>query len=161
MNQTTFLKATGSISLSHAMPRCGLAFGTPVVTLRGTVPIETIAPGDTLVTRNGARTVMDIKVAVVKQAQIVRIGESVLGPEQPAVELIVSPLQPVLVRGWRAQNMTGKDIGMIAAQDLVDGAFVRVETKDQLRIISLRFAEDQVIYAGGIEVACAALAARG
>ncbi len=154
MAEMTFAKTAGSILATQTLPRCGVAFGTQVLTLRGPVAVETVAPGDRLITRNGARTVVAVEIATVAEAKVVKISEGVLGKDRPEADIFVAPGQPVLIRDWRAKAMTGVDQAVMSAERLADGDYIRMETVSDLQFVTLRFADDQVIYAAGLELGC-------
>ncbi len=134
----------------------GLAMGTPVLSLDGMMPVEYLHPGDRVITRSGARSLVAIEVSVVQNARVVRIAHGVLGVDRPAEDMIVTPDQPILIRDWRAKALTGAEVALIPAAYLVDGAYIRAEVIAELRLYTLRFEEDVVIYAGGLELACTA-----
>ena len=133
----------------------GLACGTTVLTLDGILPVEFLSPGDRIVTRDGAQRLASIEVTVVQNARVIRISEGTLGIDRPEGDMIVSPDQPIMIRDWRAKAMFGKQTAMVPAASLVDGAYIRAEVLPQVRFYTLRFANDAVIYAGGLELACA------
>ena len=131
--------------------------GTPVLTLDGELPVEFLQPGDRILTRAGARRVIQIEVAVVRNARVVRISHGTLGVDCPTEDVTVSAGQEILVRDWRAKTMFGKPHAMIPAARLADGEYIRCETLPEARFFSLSFEDDAVIYAGGLELACPAL----
>ncbi len=139
---------------SNARLDHGLAIGTPVLSLDGMIPVEYLHPGDRVITRSGARKLVAIEVSIVQNARVVRIAQGVLGTDRPAEEMIVTPDQPILIRDWRAKALTGAEVALIAAAYLVDGAYIRAEVMPELRLYTLRFEEDVVIYAGDLELLC-------
>jgi hypothetical protein len=130
--------------------------GTQVRTLDGVLPVEFLTPGDRIVTRNGARKLVSISVQSRKMVDLVRIRASTLGHDRPEQDLLLSPGQPVLIRDWRAKAIFGLPVAAIPAARLADGEFVCLETHRQVRLFTLRFDEDEVIYAEGLELACPA-----
>lgn len=135
----------------------GMLAGTMVRTLDGVLPVEYLTPGDRIVTRNGARRLTSISVQARKMIDLVRIRASTLGHDRPEQDLLVSPGQPILIRDWRASAIFGSPVAAIPASRLADGEFVCLETHRQVRLFTLRFDEDEVIYAEGLELACPAL----
>lgn len=131
-----------------------IAQSTPVMTLDGSLPVEFLSPGDRVLTRAGVRKLVAVEMAVVQNARLVRISEGTLGKDRPADDLLVSPDQTILVRDWRAPAIVGREQALIAADRLVDGEYIRRETHAEARLFTLRFEEDAVIYAGGVELAC-------
>ena len=146
---TKVTAAKSTAGLDH-----GLAIGTPVLSLDGMMPVEYLHPGDRVITRSGARKLMAIEMTLVQNARVISISAGVLGVDRPAEDMIVTPNQPILIRDWRAKAMTGADVALIAAIHLVDGAYIRAEVMTELRLYTLRFEEDVVIYAGDLELAC-------
>lgn len=137
-----------------AAPAQGITAGTNVLTLEGELPVQFLAPGDRVITRSGARKLVDIEVALLRGVEMVRISASALGHDKPEADLFVAPTQPVFVRDWRAQALFGRDSAMVEAQRLTDGDYIRRETVTEVRLFTLRFAAEEVVYAGGLELAC-------
>lgn len=137
-------------------PQTGMLAGTMVRTLDGILPVEYLTPGDRIVTRNGARRLTSVSVQARKMVDLVRIRASTLGHDRPEQDLLVSPGQPLLIRDWRAKAIFGVAVAAIPASRLADGEFVCLETHRQVRLFTLRFDDDEVIYAEGLELACPA-----
>ena len=141
-----------------AQPQLGhghaLAIGTPVMTLEGRLPVEFLIPGDRVISRSGALKLRAIEMTLVQNARVVRIAASVIDVDRAANDLIVSPDQPILIRDWRAKALTGAAVALIPVSRLVDGEYIRAEIIADLRLFTLRFDEDVVIYAGNLELAC-------
>lgn len=137
-------------------PQPGMTAGTMVRTLEGVLPVEHLTPGDRIVTRSGARRLTSVSVQARKMVDLVRIRASTLGHDRPEQDLLVSPGQAILIRDWRARAIFGTSVAAIPASRLADGEFVCVETHRQVRLFTLRFDEDEVIYAEGLELACPA-----
>ncbi len=142
---------------ARVLPARGFAAGTAVMTLDGALPVEFLTPGDRVLTRNGARVLRRIDVSVATDTIAIRIGAETLGIDTPADDLLVAPCQPVVVRDWRARAMCGAASGVVAADALCDGEFIREERVAELRLFTLCFDAAEVIYAGGLELACPAL----
>ncbi|MDP3197074.1 Hint domain-containing protein [Tabrizicola sp.] len=130
--------------------------GTMVRTLDGVLPVEYLTPGDRIVTRSGARRLTSVSVQARKVVDLVRIRASTIGHDRPEQDLLVSTGQPILIRDWRAKAIFGVPVAAIPASRLADGEFVCLETHAQVRLFTLRFDEDEVIYAEGLELACPA-----
>lgn len=150
--QAHFAPETGA---QEVFTDAAILLGTPVMTLDGELPVEFIAPGDRVITRNGMRKVVAIEVTRVENARVVCISCDSLGVGRPAEDLIVSPNQPVLIRDWRAMALYNTAEAMIPAARLCDGEFIRGEILAEARFFTLRFDGAEVIYAGGMELACA------
>jgi hypothetical protein len=152
MTQTMVALKTADIAtLDH-----GIAFGTAVLMLDGEIPVEYLTPGDRILTRSGARRLRAVEVTVVRNARVIRISAGTLGVDRPGDDMIVSPDQPILIRDWRAKALYGAATAMVPAARLADGEYIRAEVLDEVRFYTLRLDADEVIYAGGLELACAA-----
>lgn len=137
-------------------PASGMLAGTMVRTLEGVLPVEYLTPGDRIVTRAGMRRVTSVSVVVRKMVDLVRIRASTMGHDRPDQDLLVSPGQAVVIRDWRALALYGVPAFAIPAARLADGEFVCLETHRNVRLFTLRFDDDEVIYAEGLELACPA-----
>lgn len=136
-------------------PLAGITAGTKVLTLEGELPVQFLAPGDRIVTRSGARVLKDVSVSVLRDATMVRISASALGHDRPEADLFVAPNQQILVRDWRAKALYGRDMAMVEAQRLADGDYIRKETVAEVRLFTLTFEREEIVFAGGLELACA------
>ena len=134
----------------------GMAAGTRIRTLDGVLPVEFLQPGDRIVTRSGARRLVAVSVRQSRALDVVRLRASTLGHGRPEADLLLGPGQPVVVRDWRARILYGAEVAAVPCTRLADGEFVLRETRD-LRLYTLRFAEDEVIWAEGVELACPAV----
>lgn len=155
LGHATLPVETAETILSTA-PAQGITAGTLVLTLEGELPVQFLAPGDRVITRSGARKLVAVDVAVIRNAQMIRVTASALGHDRPETDLFLAPSQGILVRDWRARALYGRETAMVAAQRLTDGDYIRKETVAEVRLFTLRFAGDEVVYAGGLELACAA-----
>ena len=133
----------------------GMAMATPVMTLDGLLPVEYLNPGDRILTRSGTRRLRAIEMTRIQNARVVRISESTLGADVPLAAMVVTPDQPILIRDWRAKALYGVAQAMIPARRLVDGEYIRAEVVAELRLFTLHFEAEEVIYVGGLELFCA------
>lgn len=152
----TVLAAT---SAPCAVPLCGLAMGTPVLTRDGDIPVEFLEIGDAVVTRQGARILYSIEVSVISHARMVRIGGVTLGRTSPGADVLVPATQRILVRDWRARAFAGGRQALVPAARLADGEFIRGEILDFVRLYTLGFGQDVVVQAGGLELECSSATA--
>ena len=136
------------------VPMQGLAAGTTVLTLDGALPVQFLAIGDRVITRAGARTLRDVTVTVARAVRLVRVSARSLTPDSPQEDVFLPPEQMIFVRDWRAPILLGEHQGMIAIRKLMDGEHVRAETFAEMRLFTLRFDREEVIYAGGMELVC-------
>jgi hypothetical protein len=133
----------------------GMTAGTKVLTLDGELPVQFLAPGDRVITRSGARRLTGVEVAVLRDARMVRVSASALGHDRPEADLFLAPAQRLVVRDWRARALYGRDIAIVLADRLCDGDYIRAETVAEVRVFTLRFETEEVVYAGGLELVCA------
>lgn len=130
--------------------------GTMVRTLDGVLPVDYLTPGDRIVTRSGARRLASVSVVLRKQVHLVRIRASSMGHDRPDQDLLLSPGQAIVIRDWRAKALYGVTAAAIPASRLADGEFICLETHRNARLFTLRFDDEEVIYAEGLELACPA-----
>lgn len=138
------------------VPAQAVAAGTLVLTLDGALPVQFLAIGDRIITRAGARTLRDVTVTVLTDARLVRVSARSLSPDSPQEDVILPPDQPIFIRDWRAQALLGDRQGAVMVRKLMDGEHIRPERFDEMRLFSLRFDREEVIYAGGLELICTA-----
>lgn len=132
----------------------GLVAGTRVMTMDGELPVEYLTPGDRILTRTGLRLLAGIAVRVDQNVEMVRIGAGTLGHDRPSSETLLPLHQMILIRDWRAQALYGAPQALVAAGRLADGVQNQIETIAEVRLFTLTFAQDVVIYADGLEIAC-------
>ena len=135
----------------------GILAGSLVRTLDGILPVEFLEPGDRVITRSGACRVGSISVSRRRMLPMIRITASTQGHDRPEHDLLVAPGQPVVIRDWRAKAIFGQPVAIVPAERLMDGRFVLAETLPDAVLFTLRFAEDEVIWAEGLEIACPAM----
>lgn len=118
-------------------PIC-FAAGTRLATPGGQRRVETLMPGELVVTRDhglqpvrwvGRRRVTAHEIARAPGIRLapVRIRRGALGPDLPRRDLLVSPQHGLLVSGWRAELHFGETELLVAACHLVDGKDITVE----------------------------------
>jgi hypothetical protein len=135
----------------------GVLAGSLVRTLDGILPVEFLEPGDRVITRSGMRRLGSVSVSLRRMLPVVRISAATQAHDRPEHDLLLAPGQPVVVRDWRARALFGQEIAVVSASRLVDGRFVVAETLTEARLFTLRFAEEEVIWAEGLEIACPAM----
>jgi len=147
---------------AHAAHLCtgmtGITPGSSVMTLRGLRPVETLCPGDRVVTRSsGALPISHIeRVSLVSRAVYILSGS--FGHHQRDRDTLLPAAQCVLLRDWRAKVFTGQSTALLRARDLVDGEFVRDLGIIPMSVIRIFCATPQVIYADGMELGTADVA---
>jgi hypothetical protein len=153
---TAQLLLSGALALRPSTDVTGILAGSHVRTLDGVLPVDFLAPGDRVVTRSGARRLASVSVLRRRALDLVCIRAATLGHDRPERDLWLAPDQRVLVRDWRARALYGAEVAAIPASRLADGEFILARTRKAVRLFTLRFDEDEVIWAEGVELACAA-----
>src|SRR6056297_230082 len=125
--------------------------GARILTQWGERPIETLRPGDMVVTRDhglqpvrwtGNRTVHGSG-----DFAPVSIASTVMGGQEA---LLVSPQHRMLFTGYRAELLFGESEVLVAAKHLVNGRDVTISEQEAVTYIHIMFDRHEVIYAGGI-----------
>ena len=102
--------------------------GTRIDTLRGKVAVESLVPGDRVLTRDhgyqplvwtGRRDLSATEIAACPAAAPIRIAAGALGKGLPEADLLVSPRHRMLITGARAELMFGEREVLVAAADLL------------------------------------------
>jgi hypothetical protein len=126
--------------------------GTRIRTLRGEVPVEALAVGDMVETRDHGpqpiRWIGQRRVAAVGAQAPVVIEAGLLGLHG---RLVVSPQHRVLVSHWMAELLFCEEEVLVAARDLVNGASVRVLEGGEVTYVHLLFDRHEIIWAEGLQ----------
>lgn len=135
----------------------GVVSGTRIRTQEGILPVEYLQPGDRIITRSGARRLASMSVQLRRGLELVRVRASTVGHDRPEADLLVAPGQGLVIRDWRARALYGQEVAAIPAARLVDGEFILRERLAAVRLFSLRFDADEVVWAEGLEIDCPAV----
>ena len=126
--------------------------GTLIQTPDGHVPVETLSPGDMVLTKDeGAQPLRWIgrrTVAADGTFAPVRIAAGTFGAHD---EVLLSPLHRVLIRDSLAEILFGEPEVLVAARDLVNDRSVRRIAGGAVDYVHLLFDRHQVIFSGGLE----------
>ncbi len=126
--------------------------GTLILTEVGERPIETLRPGDRVVTRDSGlqpiRWIGKRSVAGHGRFAPVWVAPSVLDGSRKG--LLVSPQHRILFTGYQAQLLFGQDEVLVAAKHLIDGVDACRKTMPEVTYIHLMFDHHEIIYAEGI-----------
>lgn len=142
-------------------PRAGVICflpGTSIDTPAGPRPIEQLAPGDLVLTRdNGPKAVVWCGATHLTGAELylhphlrpVRICAGALGGKRPDADLMVSPGHRLLLGG--AEGLFNAHEVLVSAADLEDGRRIRRDfTSQAVTYVHLMFARHEIITANGV-----------
>lgn len=152
MNPNTVGREDVLERLKRDNARTGLSAGSIVMTLEGEMPVEALAVGDRIITRD---TGMAAITAIRKKdmtCDMVAIMAGSLGHTRPDRDVMLPADQRVLIRDWRAEALTGQKQALIPARALVDGEFVQLRQNMHVTAYEIDLDRAQVIYADGLEV---------
>ena len=125
--------------------------GSKIETANGPVEIENLSVGDMIATRsNGMQAIRWIGSRKIRargdQAPIV-FTKGALGNDR---DLRVSPGHRMLITGWRAEVLFGKNEVLVAAKDLVNGDTIYRDEDVVVEYYHLLFDRHEIITAEGI-----------
>ncbi len=124
--------------------------GTMILTERGHRPIESLKPGDMVITRDhGAQPLRWVGTSSVSgrgKFAPVRVAADVIGARR---SVLVSPQHRVLFEGYECELLFGTDEVLAAATHLEDGYSVVRAPCPLVTYIHLMFDQHQIIYAEG------------
>ena len=137
------------------------AEGTLIDTAQGPQRVETIAPGDLVMTRDagmqpiawvGHRTLTERDLAQKPGLCPIRIRAGALGMGVPATDLVVSPQHRILVRSRIAMRMFDAQEVLVAAKQLLSVPGIEWATDYQtVTYHHIMFAGHQIVLANGAE----------
>lgn len=125
--------------------------GTRIATPGGEVAVETLRPGDLVITRDDGpqplRWIGRRQVAARGDFAPIRIAPDTFGRHR---ELWVSPLHRVLIRDALAELLFGEREVLVAARDLVNDRSVRRIEGGSVDYVHIMFDRHQVVYSEGL-----------
>jgi hypothetical protein len=134
--------------------------GARIHTLGGPVPIESLSPGDKVLTRDngpqeivwiGKRHVTGARLYAMPELRPVRIRAQAMEMGVPDDDLLVSPDHRMLYAGRNARALFNSDEVLVAARDMVnDHSVITDHSVRSLCYIHLMFAEHQIIWANNL-----------
>ena len=148
VNGTPGLNDVGFVTI-NSIP-CFVA-GTMILTPEGERPVETLRPGDLVVTQDDGpqpvRWIGQRKIAAEGNLAPIEIREGTFGPHR---RLLVSPQHRVLVRDSLAELLFGEEEVLVAAKDLVNGHSVKVCEGGQVDYVHILFDKHQLVSSAGL-----------
>jgi len=145
-NSTWVFNST-SFNVGNLGPPC-FTPGTRIRAQNGDVPVEELAVGDLVMTRdNGLQAIRWIgrkTVAGRGQYAPILIRKGTLGNRR---DLRVSPQHRMLLVGWRAEMLFGDAEVLAAAKHLIDGTSIVADPVDAVEYIHIMFDAHQIVYA--------------
>jgi len=147
----------GVFQISEIAPLTGTAAitlfaGTTVLTLRGEVAVETLIPGDRIITRDTGMVMLHDLVISRASLPAIRVVADSFGQARPQRDTLLVTDALVNLRNWCIYQPSGSRTAQIIAMALVDGQSVTPQgTADRLTC-TLVFDRPHVIYADGLEL---------
>ncbi|WP_318527636.1 Hint domain-containing protein [Actibacterium sp. XHP0104] len=137
------------------------AAGTLIDTPTGQRPVEDLAPGDHVLTKdNGAQEVLWTGSRVMTGARLyamphlrpIRVRAGALDEYRPDHDLIVSPRHRLLIRGRAAEMLFQASEVLVAAEDLINDRTILVDYKlRSVTYVHVMLDRHQVVWANGVE----------
>ena len=134
--------------------------GTRIETDRGLVPVEALAPGDLVLTRDhglqplrwvGRRQLSYLDLLANPDLQPVRIGRDAVDGIGPDRSMLVSPQHRLLIEGAAAELLFGEAEVLVAAKHLLGRAEVtRALPTEGVTYIHLLFDRHEIVQSDGI-----------
>lgn len=125
--------------------------GTMILTPDGERPVESLSPGDLVMTKDdGAQPVRWIGQRQVKAEGPLAPIEIRAGTFGPHRRLLVSPQHRVLVRDSLAELLFGEEEVLVAAKDLVNSRSVRIREGGVVDYVHILFDRHQLVSSAGL-----------
>ena len=126
--------------------------GTLIATPTGEVPIEKLAPGMQVLTRDdGPQTIRWIGNSVVDgsgEKAPIAISKGQFGATR---DLLVSPQHRIVLEGYMAELLFGEAEVLVKAKDLINDATILRRPVPQVRYFHMLFDSHQIITANGVD----------
>lgn len=135
--------------------------GTRLATAEGPRLIESLRPGDHILTRDngpqqviwtGRRRMSGARLFAMPHLRPIRLRAGVFGQGQPDADLIVSPQHRMLVRGAAARALFNTDEVLVAAEALVNDDSIAVDhSLREVTYVHVMLERHNVVWANGLE----------
>ncbi|MCI2393397.1 Hint domain-containing protein [Aliiroseovarius sediminis] len=138
-----------------AGPTAGIGPGALVRTLHGDRAVETLGPGDQIITSDGRKARLDAITCHIAPARMLcRISpKTQTNARAHAGPVILSNHQHVMVEGWMARAMFGRDQALVPVSAIADGELIRrMDLDAELPLFQLHFYAPQLVCVGGLTV---------
>jgi len=126
--------------------------GTMIATPQGEQAVETLHPGDLVLTRDDGpqplRWIGTRKTAAKGAFAPVLIRAGTFGAHR---DVLVSPLHRVLIRDITAELLFGEAEVLVAARDLINDSTIRSKPGGMVTYVHLLFDRHQVVFSDGLE----------
>lgn len=135
--------------------------GTRIATVDGSRPIESLRPGERILTRDngpqqvtwtGRRRMSGARLFALPHLRPIRLRAGVFGQGQPDADLIVSPQHRMLVRGAAARALFSADEVLVTAEALVnDDSIIVDHSLREVTYIHVMLEHHNIVWANGLE----------
>lgn len=158
------MRAEMSPSAAPAGAQTGVICFTPGTMIRldrGSAPIETLRPGDRVLTKDsglqevlwaGARRMSGARLYAMPHLRPIRLNLGALGTDRPDAPLLVSPRHRMLVKGAAAMALFNQPEVLVAAEDLVNGHSIAIDlVARDVTYVHVLLERHEVVWANGLE----------
>jgi hypothetical protein len=147
---STFVNTPTQTPVESFGPPCFVA-GTLIDTPQGRRPVETLQPGDMVLTMDhGAQPVLSLSratfMARCKNAPV-RICMGALGNDH---DLVVSQQHRILIADWRAEILFGEPEVLVAAKYLINADTIHLIEGGTVEYCHILFDRHQIVWAAGV-----------
>ena len=132
----------------------GLVAGTLVLTADGIFPVELLAPGDRIITRNTGLVALRALMFRQVRGDFVQVRAAALGEARPQTDTVMAADQTVLLRGAPALTLRGQEMVLIRAGDLTALEGCSLLRAIEMTVVQMVFDQAQLVYADGLETLC-------
>lgn len=147
---STFVTHSTGMAIGDLGTPC-FTTGTLILTARGDRAVETLVPGDLVMTRDHGlqplRWIGSKTVSGIGPLAPVHLRKGALGNRR---DLLVSPQHRMMVDGWRQELLFGQAEVLVSARHLVNGTTITHSPRREVTYVHLLFDRHEVIEAEGI-----------
>ncbi len=132
----------------------GIGAEARIMTLSGEKSIADIKAGERLVAADvGVVRLRALSRKTMQLRDMIRIAPTAMFGKHNADVIYVAANQPVMLRGWMARAMFGKDQALVAARRLVDGEFYsRPTDPGTITLFQMHFTARHLVRVNGIDM---------